>query len=379
MAVTYYQQPTANSIQASDTPITFVFGGSNYLQPNFCYIVQVYLNNVIVSTDMVFAERGSGRAHFDVSQIMTSLITASPRSANFYNAVTLSQVKIDVAERYGTTPVTYTPASSNSFKVMKARCPDDQYYPGWLTGEYTPSADWLTDVPQLRYQVSRTNSAYASILNTDFTVLIGVTLYDLVGDPAYIHNEYAPTPFDRLNFCISATSLAPILAAAGMTIAQVGGVEIQMNLASSIYFQFVDSDCEMRQQVSWLNNLGSYDQMIFSHNREVSRSISALTYKKQFGAWSGNSFVYDALSTGDTVYVKEITPTGTVHTGWISEEYRNWLIGVTESPDVQLHLDGVTEKVVVTNTQVAELKHEHEEVMNLSLTYTKSSYKSVTL
>ena len=76
--------------------------------------------------------------------------------------------------------------------------------------------------------------------------------------------------------------------------------------------------------------------------------------------------------------MKEITPTGSLYTGWIAESYRNWLNGIAESIDVLLMVDGQSEKIVPTNTSTEELKTRYEEIMNYQVDYRKTNYKSIT-
>lgn len=378
MAVTFYQQPTATTIQASDNPIVFVFSGSNYLQPNYSFIVQTYIDAVLVSTDMIFPERGS-RGHFDIMKTTIAQFKAGARGTNFYTTQNFSTAYIQVAERYGTTPVTYGFTASQTFKIMKARCDDDRFEANWITINYPPSSKWLTDVPDNTYILSRDNTAWFSILNDDPTITVGLTITRTNG-AVILHSEAPVAGADRVNFNISANSLGAILSLYSITMNDIAMIEVQMNVADSLYIKFADSECELNQQINWLNNLGAYDQMLFSHNREVKAQITSKEYKKQFGNWTANglSFVHDPLTSGDTQYVKEITPTGTLYSGWIDETYRNWLNGIAESVDVLLMVDGNSEKIVPTSTGVEELKTRFEEIMNYQVDYRKTNYKSIT-
>lgn len=379
MAVTFHQQPTGTTIQSSDNPIVFVFSGSNYLQPNFSFIVQTVIDGIVVSTDMVFPERGS-RAHFDISKSTLPQLRATARSTSFYSLQNLNTAYIQVAERYGTTPVTGSFSSSNTIRLMKARCDDDVFEVNWINNNYPASSKWLTDVPNNTYIVSRSNASWFSILNSDPSIVVGLTFYDVYGDAVIVHSEAPVAGADRVNFCISESSLASILSGyPPYTWADIYMIEVQMNVADSMFIRFTDSDCELKQQVNWLNNLGAYDQMLFTHNREVKRQVTAKEYKKQFGAWTSNglNFVSDPLTSGDTTYLKEVTPTGSLYTGWIEESYRNWLNGITESVDVLLLTEGNAEKIVATNSNTEELKTRFEEIMNYQLDYRKTNYKSI--
>jgi hypothetical protein len=265
---------------------------------------------------------------------------------------------------------------------MKARCDDDTFAANWITTNYTPSLKWLTDVPDNTYINGRTNSAWFSILvdDSDPDITIGITLYDADDNPIYI-DSYGPFAYaDRVNFVVNPYTLAPVLAAASLTLADVFMVEIQMNSADSMFVRFIVDDCELNQSVSWLNHIGTYDQMRFAHNREEKEQVVSKEYKKQFGAWTANglSFAYDPTTTGDTVYVKEIAPTGSLYTAWLREDYRNWLNGIVRSVDVILMLDAQIEKIIVTNAGTDVLKEKYEEIMQYQIDYRKTNYKSIT-
>lgn len=378
MSITYSQQPTANSIQASDNPIVFVFSGSNSTQPNFSFIVETIINGVVVSTDMVFPERGS-KAHFDIRKTTIAEFFAAARSLVLYELADFSTAKIRVAERYGSTPTLYGFYDSNIFKIMKACCDDDTFQQDWITLNYPASLKWLTDVPGNAYTVSRNSASWFSILNTDATVTVTISLYGATGNLIYTQVDSPVTGKDKISFNISELTLFPILILASCSLSDVYSVEIKFNSSDSIYIHYVSTECELDQQISWLNKLGTYDQMIFSHNREVQHSIQSQEYKKQFGNWSAsNSFEYDPLTTGDIPYLKIIEQSGSLHTGWISEQYQNWLKGITESIDVLLITGDIKEKILVTDTKSETLKIKYEEILNFQVNYKKTNFKSIT-
>lgn len=377
-AITFYQQPTATTIQASDNPIIFVWSGANYLQPNFCFIVQTVIDGVTLSTDMVFPERGA-RAHFDICKTTLAAFKAAVRSSGLYTLQNFSTAKIKVAERYGSTPVTYGFSDSQEFRIMKACCDDEVFEANWITVNYPASSKWLTDVPDNIYLTSRDCPAWFSILNSDNHTTVGLTFTEANGTVT-IHSCAADSAADRVNFCISQTSLGAVLSAHPTVVwANIVMIEVQMNAADSIYVKFVDDDCELNQQISWLNKLGTYDQMLFSHNREVQHSIQSQEYKKQFGQWSdnGQSFVHDPLTSGDTPYLKVIEPTGSLYTGWVSQTYQNWLNTIARSIDTLLHVGSSTERITVTDTKTDELQTKYEEIMNFQVNYKKTNFKSI--
>lgn len=384
MALTYIQQPPSGSFQASDTPITYVFSSNQTTQPNFSYIVETLLNNVVVSTDMVFPEKGS-RAHFDASKVTLPATRAQARTSVQYSGVTLPTLRIRVSERYGTTPVTQTPVNSDTCKILKACCDDETYSnntPSWVEGKYTPSLSWLTDVPAIQgdktFHLSRDTPFWASILNTDPDVTYGVAFYDMSGSIFHLFTSSTVPPSDKVNLYFTPDALNTMLTGTGSTLEDVSKVRLEMNASDPLYVVFIDGDCGEYNQLSWLNNLGTYDQFLFTHNREQEAAINAQEYKKQFGSWdNANAFTYDHLTSGDTTYLKTIQPTGSLYSGYVSQETQNWLNEIYNSVDTLLHAESGFEKILVTNQSASKGKTRFDDILNFQVNYKKTNFKSI--
>ncbi len=376
MAVTFPQRPTDGSIVASDTPILYSFASNQANQANFSFVVQTFIDGILISTDMVFPERGSS-AHFDASRIALVYVKALPRYVSLMAAETLHTLQVKVAERFGVVPITQAFTASTTCKLVKASCSNQQFQFEWLTTKYTPSLKWLSDSPDSTVLVSRKYPIYASILNTDPDATVGLLFYDFAGDIVHVYTSTTIIA-DKVNVCLKPAELEIILLGSGYTLAQISKITIEMNVSDQFVVQYVDDDCSEFHQMNWLNNLGSYDQFLFTHNRDSDSAVTSQEYKKQFGAWTGNVFVYDDLNTGNTDYVREIQETGTLYSGWISQQYQNWLTQIVESVDHQLLEPGTSEKIIVTDTKTSKLKHRFEEALNYQVNFKKTNFKSIT-
>ena len=381
MAITYLQQPVTDSIQASDTPIVYVFSSNQTTQPNFSFVVDTLYNGIVVQTDMVFPERGN-RAHFDAGKVALPNTRVTPRATALVNLSALGTVQIRVAERYGTTPVIQPWSASNICKVLKASCPNPQYALNWVSDKYEPSVKWLTDAPGVNTYVSRKHPLYASILNIDDDVLIEAYGYDVDDNAISIVTSGAITGNDKVDVMLTPAMLTAGLVP-GNTLQDVVRLEVYMNQSEALRFTYVDEECGTFNQLNWRNNVGGFDQFLFTHNREDSSAISALEYKKQFGAWDTNNvFQFDDTSTGDTTYLKTVQPSGTLFSGWISEAYQNWLNEIYFSVDVLMYsMNGsasVLEKITVTDTKATISQARFEDVLNFEVGFKKSTFKTIT-
>jgi hypothetical protein len=377
MAVTYLQQPGTGTFQSSDNPIVFVFSSNQTTQPNFSFVVDTLLNGVIVSTDEVYPERGT-RAHIDVMKTTLSSVKVLSRPTALATMQDLPTLQIRVSERYGTVPVTYSFAQSNICKVMKAACPEEDYQLGWIAQKYTPDTKWLTDAPDSTLVLRRDAPIWASILNTSPACLVEVYAKDADGETIGVLTSNPQTGKDLIRVRVTPAEL--LAAISPLPLSSVHRLEMYMNQSNALHVLYADEDCGEFNQVSWINNLGAYDQFLFTHNREDESAISMLEYKKQFGAWdSGSLFSFDSTKSGDTTYLKKIQPTGTLFSGWMAEKNRHWLNELLYSVDVLVVQGTQAEKIVPTETQALEPKARFEDVINFQVKYKKTNFRSITI
>ena len=376
MAITYHQQPSTGSIQSSDDPIGYVFSSNQTGQPNFCFIVDVLINGVIVSNDMVYPERGN-KAHFDAIKTTLSSIVPIERGDSLVAIQNLATLQIRVSERYGTTPATYPFSQSNVCKLAKASTDEETFISGWLTANYPPDQKWLTDAPDSTILVSRRYPIWCSIFNTSPQVLINVNCYDANDDFIAALSSSIVTGGDKVNVCVLPDDLNAMLDP--LTMEDVHRMEIYMNESDPLFVNFIEEDCGEFYQLSWLNNLGGHDQFLFTHNRDQESAITIHEYKKQFGRWSdANEFKYDPIKGGDTPYLKVIQPTGTLYSGWIPEAYQNWMAQIFYSVDHILLVGDAIEKLGVTNTSATLDKSRFNDILNFQVNYKKTNFKSLT-
>lgn len=376
MAITYFQQPLLQSIQSTDNPIVYQFSSNQTTQPNFCFIVETLLNGIVVSTDKVFPERGN-RAHWDASKISMTSVKPTLRTTGLISMQTLTQMSVRVAERYGTTPVTQAFSAGNTVRLLKARCSGEAYQLNWIEDKYEPGLNWLTDVPDSNMVVSKKYPIYASILTEDSTIQMEVYCYDATGHLLGIVSEQSIAGGDKVNIQITPADIqAAILPA---SIDEVERLEIYMNQSEALRAEFVPDECTEFHQLNWMNNLGTYDQFLFGHNHDEEAAVSALEYKKQFGAWnSSNVFQFDPLTSGDTTYSKTIQPTGTLYSGYLSEEYQNWLAQIYYSINTILFEEDGIYSLTVTDTKSIKMKSRFDELLNFQVGYKKTNFKSIT-
>jgi len=382
MAVSILQQPAANSIQSSDDPLVFVFSSNQTGQPNFSFIVETTYNSQIVSEDQVFPELIGGIAQFDVEQVLRPLLKAQKRGpVGLFNGENLRELSVTVFERYGTPAGLQSLAVTNVCKIMKAATDEETYAPGWLAANYPPGQKWLTNAPEGVMLVGRGNPVYGSILNTDAQCLVEAQYFDLAGAYVTSGTSGVQTGTDKVNVCLDEALMLSHISPA--TLDQISRVDVYLNQSNRISFQFVDQECTQAVQLNWLNNIGAVDQFIFTHNREREFTSEISEYTKQFGQWQetpspGNYYTHNALTSGVTHYLKVISAAGSIHTGWINEANQNWLAEIFQSVEVHAVVGSESEKLPVTNTKSTLDQSRFEDLLNFTVNYKKSNFKSIT-
>jgi hypothetical protein len=164
-------------------------------------------------------------------------------------------------------------------------------------------------------------------------------------------------------------------------LSSVAKVGISLNQSDVFTIIFDRQLCGEGVQLSWVNNIGGFDQFLFTHNAEREFSIETKQFDRQFGSWAQpNAFrpyAFDASTSGTTHYVKEIQPSGSIYSGWIPQTYQNWLNELYWSVDV-VAIDGTKrERIPVTDTKSTIDKSRFEDALSFEVNYKKSSFKSI--
>jgi hypothetical protein len=225
--------------------------------------------------------------------------------------------------------------------------------------------------------ISKKYPIYASMLTTNPTIQLEVNCYDSAGNLLGHITSQSTAGGDKVNIRITPQDIEAAITPT--SIDEVDNLEIYINQSDALLANLVPNECTEFHQVNWINNLGTYDQFLFGHNHDQEAAISALEYKKQFGAWnSSNVFEFDPLTSGDTTYSKTIQPAGTLYTGWISQQYQNWLAQIYYSINTILFEEDKIYSLSVTDTKSMKMQSRFDELLNFQMSYKKTNFKSIT-
>tara|TARA_R110000868_G_scaffold119513_5_gene317269 strand:- start:13289 stop:14455 length:1167 start_codon:yes stop_codon:yes gene_type:complete len=333
MAVSFITSPY--QITPSDNPVRWTFASNQTGQANFSFIVEVYVNGVLDSRREVFPEVGS-RAHIDISDIMMRVtpLPSTTHTTVVKNSGNYTPCYIKVRERYGSTPAYQADATSSTVNCFKASITKKDFtvYNPSIYEIGQPISLFMNYAPntlRLNHDSNNIVTVFNVLLN-DLTIVF--TLYDSTGSS--ITSADISIPDTNLISQINLRS-SLLIAETPITLAlfnqasyleyyceQYGGD--QVSEIKRVYFD--QSECGIRTHCVWLNKLGSFDCYTFTHNKIVSAKIESSTFERQFGAWVGNLFSYNANGSGVVDFLKQTKSMIQVVSGFIQQDMQNFLV-----------------------------------------------------
>jgi hypothetical protein len=328
MAVTIHESP--NTWSLSDDPIRWVFSSNQTAQPNFSYIIEIYVAATLVSTHKLFPISGI-YSTIDISEDVKALVSAptlepiSPATTVLNNATAY----IIVRENYGSTPINQASATSSTINIWKGRV----FLKRWIgldTDDYVftiNGSKWLTDCPRISVRKNETLQLF-HITNNAASVTRRITYYDETGSTVGSANVI--TPSDRLvtKYNVSYSYLEAQCTGSFDNVAYVDVVLSNATpLVSEVIRIYIDRSCGLEiDRLHFINQLGGLDSFTFKRLSRVSQSTEVQEFRTSQGSLNNTAYIYDANYTGVGSYQVKSTQTKKIKTGWISKELQNWLV-----------------------------------------------------
>lgn len=373
MAITIYDEPQL--IAPAGNPLVFTFSSDQTGQPNFSFVVELYINSQLRLTQEVFRQFNTlGR--IDVSEAVQSTLT-SPLVVDgtlltFYDTA-INEYYIIVYEKYGTTPTIQASDTSTTLKAFNAAL----RHPDFIAWDYLDHAvstsnpnsgsgvTWLTDYPRDRkFFVGNDERLFLGILN---------------GDPGYFQVRFRlydanNTIIANVNNSIGANDF-PVVDASPQTIIANTSIT-QANFDDCVYYEviprgaqaggsysgggetfivYMDRECKRYEtrRLHWLNKYGVWDSFTFSLVSIDSSTIQSYGYQREKGVWDGTSYTYPLYQGEKVDFAKTSYDQLTLNSDWIHQSVQQWLVrSLLESSSVYLEQNNGTEfePVKVTNT-----------------------------
>lgn len=379
MAITIIQEP--QRITPGTNPVEWVFESDQASQPNFSFIVELFINGVYHSTHEVYVQDiNSGR--FDASEILRSFLFSNLVTdgtlAQVYNGA-YAFVKIQVYQKYGTPPSLYDDYQQSNTTIVYNGALRHQDWINYDFQNYNASRDnslttnptqvkFLTTFPRdakailakVKAFVAMDQSCFLGIFSTDEELRINIRLFTSAG--VQIVTQSIPLTFPQ--FVIIDCSPQTIIANTSITGLQfdsaayyqvlVQGMGMGSNPGVSESFRFyLDKECKRYQtrRLHWLNKFGVWDSMSFDLDSIDTTEVSSIDYARNKGLWNNGEHSYP-LYQGQMVNASKSSQDKTViNSDWMKPEVQQWLVReLGESPKVYLEVEGGFEPVKVDNT-----------------------------
>lgn len=401
MAITFVSDPDPFFPVCNET--NWVFESDETAQPNFSFVVELYMSGTLHSTHEIYPESGN------VGKFSPTGIARAAVSSNFPDASVLSQNlnpdmywDVIVYEKYGTPPVTDLGSATSAPAVVYYLNGSFRYgelYPGvYDYQDYDIETGgkgdlFLTDFPRNRRDlVSYSEYKFLAIINSGVDNCTGyVYLYDISGS---VIASATWTGALATNLRTPMISCGPLSLVSGTSLVQSDfddcyyyTIQIKQTATpskdSEIYKIYYDTSCSAysRRRLIWLNKFGAWDSFTFTLLSEDSTDITSNKYTRRSGRWVGGDFQYD-LSDGQQMTMSKFMQDKLIlNSDWIHEDVQQWLVReLYESPRVYLQNDfgtSVLEPVNVTNANYI-LKQRRkagliQELVQIDRTYTKIS------
>ena len=363
MAVTIYDEPQL--IAPAGNPLVFTFSSNQTAQPNFSFVVEVYINSTLRLTQEVFRQFNTlGR--IDVSEAVQSVLINPQITTDLEFDATNSMVTyaIIVYEKYGSTPIIQASDTSTTLKAFNAALE----YPQWRVFDYeiydpnlTQDAVFLTNFPTTSRALCGMDENFylgyfeqSGVAICDFNVYLLDIQGNTIASDSY---TLTSTEFNILN-------VGPQVIIANTSITQNDfddcfkyevSVSVQGVSFVGPFTIYMDLDCKRytTHRLHWLNKLGSWDSFTFALVSTESATVQAFDYQRDPGVWDNTSYTYPLYSGQKIHFAKTKTEQLILNSDWISEAVQNWLVeSLYDSPLVYLERDNGTafEPVKVTNS-----------------------------
>jgi hypothetical protein len=389
MAITIYDEPQL--IAPAGNPLVFTFSSDQTAQPNFSFIVEVYIDGQLRLTQEVFRQFNTlGR--IDVCEAVQSVV-ANPEitTAIEYNATnSMVEYYIKVYEKYGSTPTIQDDDTSATLLAFNGALE----YREWVNFNYDDYDPWQTNYAKFLTYFPRSKRALCGMEENFYlgyfeqtgvqTATLVVNLFDITGNNiAFGSYNITESEFVILN-------VGPQVIIDNTAINQVDfddcyyyTVYVELtDIATETFTIYMDLDCKRYDtyRLHWLNKLGSFDSFTFSLVSTEAANVQSYGYQRDPGVWDGTSYTYPLYAGQAINFAKTKTETLTLNSDWINQDIQQWLVkSLYDSPLVYLERENGTEfePVKVTNSNYTLKQRRRDgliqETVNIDRTFTYRS------
>lgn len=395
MAVTIEQSP--QTFTPSDNPVTWVFSSDQTSQPNFYFLVEVYLEDTPsvfekIETHKIYPEL-ENKAHFDASSITQRYCDAiNPNLAfsNIEKEATISRkFYIKVIEYYGSPVSVGANQTSSTISPFKSRLKKAEFV-NYDSQEYvfapsiTPAPKYLTLYPRSEKIFIRENERYLLTgITNDISYSLGLQTTKKTGASNFSTKLVTSYPISVFDVGLTnLKALFPVHDFSNLDTYKITILNTTTTISESIEFK-LDESCQYdkAKRIHFLNSLGGLDSFSFNLLSREKYDVESFGYEKEFGSFDENGDYQYSLDQGTTVdYQKQFSKSLMLTSDWILDTVYNWLTKeLFTSPAVYIENGLEFQRVKVKQSNFQEKINENDTLVKLDVELVLETDSSVLL
>lgn len=385
MALTVYNKP--KEFAPAYNQMIFTLSSTNYAQPNFRFIADIYLNDDLINYTRLTCVSNPSNNYgvFDIAGIVQNVLSKDETDNTSLAKVsqnTLAYYNVKFGEQYGSTNsiTTYPNLTSSSGYCFNGIFSPNEFLT-YQKNDYVlndTNTNWLTDCPKIYTRVGEKLTAGFMVDESNEAFYIDVKSYSASG---YQSENSQVNPFRVLtlrdyrviNVDISYDfwdALDPDLFYPDTIYytVQIYGFNLQRIKSLTVY---IDDLCTKYDPIrfKFMNKYGRYDYYTFTGAKTKNTEIKKNNYKQNQNVWSSTNYNYNTRSRGLTQYETILNDTITIQSDWITQAESIWLEQLVSSPDVYIYEGSNLVSVNITNTSYQTKYEASEQLFNLSVSF----------
>jgi hypothetical protein len=371
MAVNIFDEPTEYT--QSGNPVRWKFSSDQSGQPNFSFIIEVFINDVLVEKHKVL-RIVSGSSWFDASEIAERYVNAiSTDDTIVHNALNNAQIKIKVIENYGTPPVDQASSTSDNVRVWKSkgRNFDSGSVKNYILSQGT-NRKFLTNFQT--HTLKTFGNVRLSLISNAIGSDITIKFYESDGTLIKTEDDTTSSTNRIDGYYFTYDSIQTIFGAGTFTDAAYFTVQIlngDFTRATENYrINLEHTNCDKFQnQITFLNHLGGLDTFYFTRMKRYSRT----TKTNQFRT---NPDVLNSIESTQQNYQITMNEEIVLQSGYVSETIYNILATeLITSPLILLN----GQRVAIAESSVEQKYRLHDLLFNFEIKIIEKPFTSTVL
>jgi len=403
MAVTILQEPLQYTPVYND--LNFLCSSTNVAQPNFNYIFDVKINGSTVSRHRIPKNVSNNYGLFNAKRIAENYLTqvfAYNNVSVFYWTSGILSLQVEVREEYGSTPTISSLQATSSLVYAWIAALDAPEWVDYSVTDYrilsteTGVSQHLTN--NLTQNIKLTEKAWTYVLAGDNNAVdtFRVRAYNSAGSQiqnTYIVNPYAtitvvghrmlscPSGPINLNLIPNASLLITTQNEGNIIPSTTAYYTIETRGASGssipVRYNIVDTCTKYESyRIHFLNKLGGFDSFTFDLLSRDNNTIERKKYRRNLGAYSGATYVYNDLQRSNIIYDTQVNETMVLNSNWITDAEAAWLEELLSSPITYMESANGIEVINITDSAYEVKKRVNDKLFNLQINIEKTYIKT---